>query len=101
MRRGVDPARATADHRHAYVSELVGELARAFRAVRGHLPRSDQRDSILVLRGELPFDIKDDGRIVNLPERLRVFLILLRDHAATEFLSPFQFGAEIDGAFPI
>src|SRR5262245_13521340 len=68
MRRRVDAARAAAYDRHAYVSQLISEFARDLQAVVRGLSRTHHGNRILFFAGQVAFDVKHDGRIVNLTQ---------------------------------
>ena len=84
MGRGINAARSAADDRHSDVTELISKLAGHFDAVMGRHARADHGDGILIFGRQLTFDIEDDGRVINLPQQLRIVRIGLGHDVATK-----------------
>src|SRR6266568_5369113 len=101
MRRRVDPARGAAHDGHADVSQLIRQLASGLQTVVRRLPRTDHGHRILVLRGELPADIKHDRRIVNLAEQFGIILVRLREDSAAEISDAFELAIEVNRLLPV
>ena len=49
----------------------------------------------------LAFDVEHNGRVVNLPQQLRVFGVGLRHDAAAGIRDAFELGAQVDGLLPV
>ena len=101
MRRGVDSARQSADHRQTGVSELVGEFLRRFRSVMCRAARTDDADGVLIALGQFAPNIKHDRRRMNLAQLTRIQRRLLRNHLRAEFANAFQFRGKIDELLPV
>jgi hypothetical protein len=100
MGRGVDSPRAAADDSDAEVGQLVAEATSDLDPVMGGLARAHEGDGVPVAGSQLPADIEDDRRIVDLAQQRRVILVGLDEDAAAELVDAAEFAGQVDGGFP-
>ena len=64
-----DPACQAADNREARISNLVGNLFRAFQSIVRSPPRANDSDRVMVSQLKFAPDVEDSRRIVDLPQQ--------------------------------
>ncbi len=100
MRRGVDPARETGDHRHARVGNLVAELLRRLQAVMARLARADDSHAARATSRNRALDIEHQRRVIDFAQARRILLVGLRDDLQPQFRCPLALLVRISRLLP-
>ena len=101
MRGGVDAASAAADHRDACAGKLVREFAGGVLPVVGRPSRAHHRDAVSILGQQMALHVQHDRGIIDFPEQLRIFVILLKNEPRSEILDSFQFTGQVGCGLPL
>ena len=100
MRGTVDTTCASADDCESATRQLAGKLVRRRAPVLRSHPGADHRHSVLIAPSQFAPHVEDDGRIIDLAQQWRIFIVLVGDNAAIEIADAFQLTGKIHGLLP-
>lgn len=100
VREGIDAASAATDNREAGARERSRESLGIRATVARHRARTDNGDSMVILREEIASDVENDGGIVDLFEEGRVFRIRTDERARSMAFDAALFLLDIHGSVP-